>query len=237
MNDEYHGHAAEPDWKAIAEKAMADAGVKGSELLSMTRKYEDARRYIDRINPGYTPEQKERAAKEAGLIDQTLMVREANGSLQPLDGPNIGYEAASPFVPRPEPTEPAPRPVEATDDRMRYPLPLLTASGEGAWMDVRFRYAMELLKAMASAGTTFAPGDGSIALAAAWKLFDEGEARGWIKPLDAGLVTPASEQAALVRGARAQAIGEVEMRRVIGELIPLDQAEVKHQARPNGRVQ
>lgn len=231
MNDDYRGLIGDPrqiNMTANGYAEMQEAAERTrQELATALRRLDDQQRYIERINPGYTPQQRAKAAYEAGITtatsaDETGIFTRAEAigveSAQPAVG---SYQ--NPFVPHP--SEPAPEPEQADQqDFMRYAMPRMTT--QGLWADARFAFAMELLKATASIGLLGNAVDVSLSvdmsLSAAAALFSEGERRGWVQPMPVDPDMTPSEEATVVRSARAQARGNIEMSRMVSAAMPQD---------------
>lgn len=102
-------------------------------------------------------------------------------------------------------TAPAPSPR----DQMLYPTSLLVAVQDGAVLDQRMKFAMNLMIASTQSGV--APIDAESAVAMADSLYEQAEERGWIQPLPEHDGLTNAEQAHIKRQARAQVLNNTSL--------------------------
>lgn len=110
--------------------------------------------------------------------------------------------------------EDQPQPVEdvTPKTRIKYPVPLLNAIGDGAAMDVRVKFAMALMQAPGffTAYATETSRDAAVAaLDLSEALYSEAAHRGWIESLPTDHRPNAEELAHARRNAETQAAGQV----------------------------
>jgi hypothetical protein len=109
---------------------------------------------------------------------------------------------------------------------VKYPFPLLNALQDGAHLDVRVKFAAQLLVAPnfvndAALDLIKADDDGNadvaskarlvvgFALDVADELYGQAAARGWLEPLTDGSDVPPHEMAHVLRNASAQTFGQI----------------------------
>ena len=107
---------------------------------------------------------------------------------------------------------------------MKYPTPLLNALGDCAVVDQRFKLATALAttpevltRLFCEYGPAHLPAIAKGLLDLTQAVYDEGEARGWIKPLPTSNDLPATEKAHVERSGKAQVTSNIAAQRFAQE--------------------